>query len=142
MSIEKKASQSLSIENSNISGSQLAIGNYIKQTKIVKTNGPEKSLTSQEVLIIIQEMQNLLQNLGLQNDKKSKCLRHLQTVKEEVKEKNPDKEYAAQNLQKMVHLLKETRNPASPGDCVMDKLQPIITRMLPWLGETKKFLVI
>lgn len=141
MSIEKKPAQTTSIDNTIISNSIIAIGNN-NQTKMVKTAGPEKTLTSQEVLTIIQEMQSLLQGSGLKDDKKSECSRHLQIVKEEVKRENPNKEYAAQTLQKIAHLLRETRDSTNSGDNVMDKVQPVITRMLPWLGETKKFHVI
>lgn len=134
---KREFSKSVSIKNSNISG-QVAIGDNNRQQKIVKTFGYGNAITSQEILKIIKEMQNLVQNSVLQDEKKSKCLRHLQTVKDETQAKEPDKEYAAKTLQKLNYLL----NSTSTGDGVIDKIQPLITRMLPWLGETKRFLVI
>lgn len=139
---EKDWSQSISANNSNISGNMFSISEGdSNQIQVSQITEPDNSLNARELLKLIVEMQNILKNADIPDASKSKCLRHLQTVIEEVEEEEPDKEFAAQTLKKLTHVLKET-GIGSQDTNVLNKLQPIITRILPWMGEAKKFLVL
>lgn len=142
MTQEKKPSQSQSFNNSNFSNVQIGQGEHIHQVQTISEAGSGKSFNPEEIIKLIEKMQHILQGLELANDIKSKCSRHLQTVKDEVHEEKPDKEYAARTLQKFNHILKETGNTLGSGMKFMDKLQPVMTGITPWLGEAQKFLVL
>lgn len=104
--------------------------------------GAGKSLEPEEIIKFIEKMQQMVQEFDLSDTLKAKCDRHLETVRDEVQGQNPDKEYAAKTLQKFTHILKETGKTIGSGVSLMDKLQPTISGVLPWLGEAKKFLVL
>ena len=138
-----------------ISGGQIAFGNgdafqqgdngqFVKGggDAIQTEKGAGKSLEPEEILQFIEKMQIILQEYDLPGNQKEKCNRHLEAVRDEVKEKNPDKEYAAKTLQKFTHILKETGKTIGSGVSLIDQLQPVISSVLPWLGDAQKFLIL
>lgn len=138
-----KKSQSQNFNNAVISRSQIgqSSGN-LKQTYSSQVAETNKPMDPKDIIKLIEDIQHLLKNSDLPNDSKTKCDRHLQTFNEKVGEKNPDKKYAADTLQKVFHVLKEAGKTSAVALNLMDKMQPVITRIIPWLGEAKEFLIL
>lgn len=137
MTQEKKSSQSF-FNNGAISNSQFMQGNNNQMTNNIGNNGPENTLTPQEVLNMIAEMNKLVHVSELPAEPKNKCLRHLKTVEDEVREEEPDKKFAAKRIKKVFDILKETGKIIN----VADKIEPVLSSMLPWLGVEKDFFVL
>lgn len=143
MAKNKKEFQSQNFKNAIISGSQIgqSFGD-IRQTNTNYTADNGKPLIPKEIINLVEAIQLLIKNSDLPNDSKTKCDRHLQTLKDEIQEKKPNKDFAALTLQKVINVLKETEKAFGSDTSLIDNVQPIITKILPWLGETKKFIVV
>lgn len=141
MAKANKNSQEQNFNNTVINGGQIgqSLGD-LQQTYTTQVVGNGKLLDPKDIIKLAEDIQRLLKNSDLPSDSKTKCDRHLQTLNEEIREKDPDKEYAAQTLQKIVHVLKETGQTAASAVNLMDRVQPVITRIIPWLGEARRFL--
>jgi hypothetical protein len=137
----KKTSQSQNFNNTVIYGSQIGQSfEDLSQTYTPGVSGNSKPLDSTYIIELVNEIQHFLKNSDLAVEPKAKCSRHIKTLKDEVGEKDPDKEYAAHTLQKIVHVLKGKGETGVSSLGLMDRVQPMITRIIPWLGEAKKFL--
>ena len=133
MSKEKNPSQSLSISGGNLSEVQIAQGNNVNQTQIIEQSNSEKILSSTEIIKLIEQLEALLKNSSLSDDKKLKATRHIAIIKDEVASKSPDKGYATKTLQKLLEVITTVQE-------IWEKSQPIIKEMLPWFGVTAMFL--
>ncbi|MEA5472339.1 hypothetical protein [Spirulina sp. 06S082] len=78
---------------------------------------------------------------SLKEEKTVKAIKHLETAKEEVQEEEPDKDFAAKSLQRATKVLKEAGETVEAGTDLWQKVQPIITKLLPWLGVAASFFV-
>jgi hypothetical protein len=138
MAQRKNNHQSNSINNSTISADNIVVGNNatLTNSKAIQSTGPE------EILTLINKMQHIVQHSDLPDTQKEKCNLHLQTVAVETQEEKPDKEYAAKAMEKVLHVLKNSDIISDSGVLVQKELQPLITKMIPWLGEDKKFRVL
>jgi len=132
----KKPVQLQNFNNTKISYSQIG------QSLGVLYQNDSKSLDPQDIIELIDDIQSILKGSDLPGELKTKCNRNLQCFKEEVQEEVPDKDYAAHTLQKVIHVLQETKQNESFNFHLKERLQPMITRIVPWLGEAKKFLKI
>jgi hypothetical protein len=141
MTRAKKSSQSQNFNNNVIAGSQIGQSSGdIQQTYTTQVAGNGKPLDPKDIIKLVEDIHRLLKNSDLPDDQKTKCDRHLKTLKDEVGEKDPDKDYAAQTLQKVVHVLKEAGKVTVSTMSLMNRVQPMITRIVPWLGEARNFL--
>ena len=138
MTQESNTSNTFNFNNGPISNSQIMQGNHNELTQTIVNNGAENTLTTQDVLKMITEMNKLVQVSELPDEPKNKCLRHLQTVEEEVQEDKPNKDYAANGIKKVFHILKETGKVTN----LPDQIEPVLSGMLPWLGVDKNFFVL
>ena len=137
MTQEKNSSQSFS-NNGVISNSQFMQGNNNQMTNKIGNNGPGNTLTPQEVLKMIAELNKLVHVSGLPDEPKNKCLRHLQTVEDEIREEEPDKKFAAKRIKNVFDILRETGKTIN----LSDKIEPVLSNMLPWLEVEKNFFVL
>lgn len=140
---EEKSSQSI-----NISGGQLSnvqIGGMagqdltVSQTQQIGTDGKDAQLTQDDVVELITQLEALLQSSELPDQQSTKALRHLETAKEEVQNKEPDKDYAAKSLKKATTVLKEAGETVSAGSSLWNKIKPIVEKVTPWLGVASGF---
>lgn len=135
---EEKPSQSF-----NISGGQLShvqIGGMagqdmnVSQKQQIGTSEPSKPLTQADVVELIAQLEELFRGSGLPEVQTVKAIKYLEAAKEEAQEKKPDKDFAANNLQRATKVLKEAGETVEAGTGLWEKVQPIITKLLPWLG--------
>ncbi len=141
MKREEKHSQSQNFNNSVILGSQIGQGlKDVNQQYTTQRAGNSKIIDPTDIIKLVEEIQRILKNSNVPGDMKGKCENYLQTFKSETQEKDPDKNYAAHSLQKFIHEIHKTKNTTIPDTAFIDKVQPLITRIIPWLGEERKFI--
>ncbi len=132
----------------NISGGQLSnvqIGGQagrdldVNQTQNISQGGSEDSLTTSNMVELIAQLEEIFSSSDLPGKYKEKAIEHLESFKEEAQEDNPDKEFAAKSLQRATKVLKEAGNTVDAGTNLWSKIQPIISRLAPWLGVAVSF---
>lgn len=140
---DEKSSQSISIsggQNSNVQiGGIAGRDQTVTQTQQIGTNGTEAQLAQADVVDLITQLETLLQGAELPKEQASKALRHLETAKEEVQGKEPDKDYAAKSLKKATTVLKEAGETVAAGSILWNKIKPIVEKVTPWLGVASGF---
>ena len=133
---ESKPSHSISITGGKVSGQiAQAVGN-VTQFQHGEQIGAEKQLTLMEILGLMIQIEELLKLSALSDYTKEKAIKHLEIAKEEIKEKDPDKEYIAKSLQRAMKILKENGNT---GHELLKRIEPILTNLLPWLEVSTHF---
>ncbi|MBD2608736.1 CHAT domain-containing protein [Scytonema hofmannii FACHB-248] len=136
-------SQSLNISGGNLSGVQLGqAARDLTQNQQNTQDGTEKELTLNEVVERIAQIETLFRTSDLPEDLKEKAINLLKSAKDEVKEKEPDKDFATKNLQKATKVLKEANETFGAGQGLWQKLQPIAEQLAPWLGIAAKNLLL
>ncbi|UJB73062.1 hypothetical protein HRE53_31235 (plasmid) [Acaryochloris sp. 'Moss Beach'] len=140
---EEKSSQSINIsggQNSNVQiGGIAGRDQTVHQTQQIDTEEEAGQLTQADVIDLITQLETLLQSSGLPEKESSKALRHLESAKEEVQSKEPDKDYAAKSLEKATTVLKEAGETVAAGSSLWNKIKPIVEKVTPWLGVTSGF---
>ncbi|MDJ0575697.1 MAG: hypothetical protein AB4038_06930 [Prochloraceae cyanobacterium] len=145
---EEKPSQSFSISGSQLSDVQIGgIAGQdmnVTQNQQIGTTESSKPLTQADVVELIIQLEELFRNSGLPEAQTAKAIKHLEAAKEEVHEEELDKDFVAKNLQRAIKVLKvvkETGETVEAGASLWEKVQPIINKLLPWLGVAASFLV-
>jgi len=140
---EEKPSQSFSISGGQLSdvqiGGMAGQDMNVTQNQQIGTSESSKPLTQADVVELIAQLEELFQSSGLPEAQTAKAIKHLEAAKEEVQEKEPDKDFAAKNLQRATKVLKEAGETVEAGTSLWKKVQPIITKLLPWLGVAASF---
>jgi len=141
MEEKKNISQSQNFNNAIISGAQIGQSNgNLYQNNINQGAVDDRQLNPRVIANLIENLRLIINNSELSDNMIGKCDRHLQTFQDEVLEKKPNKDYAAQTLQRVLSAIKDTEKVTTASLGLIDKMQPVITRIVPWLGEAKKFL--
>ena len=91
------------------------------------------------VVELIAQLEELFNSSDLPKKYKEKAIRHLENAKEVAQEDKPDKDFAAKSLQRATKVLKEAGATVDAGTSLWSKVQPIISRLLPWLGVAASF---
>lgn len=140
---EEKSSQSFSISGGQVSHAQIGgqAGRDLSatQNQQINQNESQKPLTQADVVELIAQLEELFRISGLPEAQTTKSIKHLEAAKEEVQEKEPDKDFAAKNLQKATKVLKEANEAVTAGTSIWEKVQPIIIKLVPWLGVAANF---
>jgi len=140
---EEKSPQSFSISGGQVSNAQIGgqAGRDLSatQNQQINQNESQKPLNQVDVVELIAQLEELFRISGLPEAQTTKSIKHLEAAKEEVQEKEPDKDFAAKNLQKAMKALKETDETVEAGTNLWERVQPIITKLLPWLGVAANF---
>lgn len=100
----------------------------------------EKQLSTDDVVELVTQIETLLRSSALPEEQKQKVLKHLDSVKEEAKCEEPDKGFAAKSLQRATKVLKDASDTVDAGNGLWKRLEPIVTKLIPWFGEAKSFL--
>ncbi len=141
---EEKPSQSLSISGGQLSDVQFGgiAGRdlNVTQNQQIGTSESSKALTQANVVELIAQLEELFHSSGLPEEQTSKAIKHLEAAKEEAQEEKPDKDFAAKSLQRATKVLKEAGETVEAGTGLWKKVQPIITKLQPWLGVAARFL--
>ena len=140
---EEKSSQSFSISGGQLFdvqiGGMTVNDMNVTQNQQIGTSESPKPLTQTDVVELIAQIEELFRSSDLPPAQTTKAIKHLETVKEEAKEEKPDKDFAAKNLQRATKVLKEAGETVEAGTSLWKKVQPIITKLLPWLGVAAGF---
>lgn len=142
---EEKPSQSFSISGGQLSDVQVGgIAGQdmnLTQNQQIGTNESSKPLTQEDVVELIAQLEELFRSSDLPPAQTAKAVKHLEAAKEEAQEKEPDKDFAAKNLQRATKVLKEAGETVEAKTSLWKKVQPIITKLLPWLGVATSFFI-
>jgi hypothetical protein len=142
---EEKPSQSFSISGgqlSNVQAGGIAGQDMnVTQTQQVCTSESSQALTQADVVQLITQLEELFRNSDLPEEKTAKAIKHLEVAKEEVQEEEPDKEFAAKNLQRATKVLKEAGETVEAGTSLWQKVKPILETVSPWLGVAVSFFI-
>lgn len=140
---EKSISQSMNFSGAKVSGGLIAqAGGDLKQTQQINNGGTEKSLTIAEVCALIKQIETLLITSDLPDNLKQKALTHLETAEEEIQDNEPNKDSATKGLKRVSKVIKEANETVGVGVGILQKLEPIFTKLAPWLGVTAKNLLL
>jgi ElaB/YqjD/DUF883 family membrane-anchored ribosome-binding protein len=99
------------------------------------------STTSAEVTALLGQLKQLLQDSNLPAEQKDKAIRSIETATDEIKAEEPDKEFAAKNLQRATKVLKEASETVEAGTSLWQKVTPILETVGLWLGMASGFLM-
>jgi hypothetical protein len=91
-------------------------------------------LTVDEVLGLIDQFAAIVRESDLSEQQKEKVLRHVASGKDEVQEKEPDKETVKKDLQRATKVIKDVDEAVSSGQGLWQKLEPVVTKLAGWLG--------
>lgn len=142
---EEKSSQSLNISGGHVShvqiGGQAGRDQSVTQTQQIGQRESEKPLTQADVVKLISQLEELFRSSGLPDTQTAKAIKHLEAAKEEAQQEEPDKEFAAKNLQRATKVLKDAGETVEAGTSLWKKVQPIMTQLSPWLGVAASFFV-
>jgi hypothetical protein len=142
---DAKSPQSQLISGSSISGSQISMGQAQggSVTQVQQGNHSdgtaEKGLTVVEVLGLLDQLGDLLKGSGLSAEDAEKLKNRLNVVKEDVQDKEPDKEQTAKGLKKVADALKTANDSADAGKGLWEKAVPIFGQLVGWFGVAKTF---
>ncbi|BBD63251.1 hypothetical protein NIES2109_61010 (plasmid) [Nostoc sp. HK-01] len=140
---EEKPSQSFSISGGQLSDVQIGgmAGRDINvtQNQEIGTSESSKTLTQADVVELIAQLEGLFRSSDLPETQTAKVIQFLDAAKDEVQQKEPDKDFAAKNLQRATKVLKEAGETVEAGTGLWQKVEPIITKLLPWLGVAASF---
>ncbi len=139
---EEKSTQAMNFSGGQFSGAQIGqAGRDQTQTQQISQDGSEKPVNQKDVFGLLTQIEELVRGSNLPDPQKEKAIKHLDAAKEEIQEKEPDKDYAAKSLQKATKVLKEASEAVVVSQSFWQKLEPIITQLSPWLGVAKSLLL-
>lgn len=142
---ENKPSQSISISDGQLSNVQLGgqAGRDFQATQFqeISERVAGQSLTPAQVASLLDELKELLQRADLAKGDKEKAVRNIETAKDEVQAKDPDRKFAAKSLQRATTVLKEAGETVEAGTSLWQKVKPILETVSPWFGVAASFLI-
>ena len=142
---EEKPSQSISISGGQFSDVQIGgIAGQdmnVTQTQQIGTSESSKALTQADVVELIAQLEELFRNSSLSEAQTEKAIKHLEAAKEEAQEDEPDKDFAAKNLQRATKVLLEAGETVEAGTSLWQKVKPILETISPWLGVAASSLI-
>ena len=131
------APQSIAIHNSQVSGQFGQAGKNLRQTQIDRTVS-ETPLEPEDAIALMARIEEIIRTSDLPAGKKQKALNYLESAKEEAQQEEPDTNFAAKSLQRSLSVVKNVAQ-AVAGQMLLDKMQSIIERLLPWLQVELSF---
>ena len=140
---EEKSSQSFSISGEQISAQtddQTDQGRQAKkQTLRTGQDDSKATLSPGDVIELISQLEAVFRSSGLPEVHSIKAIRQLEAAKAEAQAAEPNKAFAANSLQRAAKVLKEASATVEVGTSLWEKVQPIMTKLLPWLGVGTSF---
>jgi len=105
----------------------------------IEQDSAKKLLTQAEVVGLIQQWVDVLNQASLAPVTAEKAIKHLEVAAEEARAQEPDKSFAAKNLQRATALLRSANETLHEGTGLWQKIDPILTKLSPWLGVAAGF---
>jgi len=139
---QNNAPQTINMSDNQISGQFGIAGRDLNQTQINNSGDTAKTLSTEEVVMLLAQIEKLFTDSTLPDSQKNKIINHIESIKEEAETEKPDKQYATKSLQKIVDTLKTTNEAVVAGESLWEKVSPMLKHLLPWLGVATKALVI
>lgn len=132
---KESVSQSMNFSGAKVSGNKIT---QAGRDNIQHTNNgaAEKSLTIEEVRGLIKQIETIFATSDLPENMKQKALIHLETAEEDIQDDEPDKDSATKSLKRVSKAIKDTNETVGAGVDILHKLEPIFTKLAPWLGVT------
>lgn len=138
---QQEPSQSQSIGNNSAFSGQMGLaGGNLYQIGNNSEPLPEKQLTVVEVIKCFEEIETLLRNSSIQESEKQEAIGYLEKAKGETQKEPPKKEKVAMNLQLMAQTIKDASGTVEATKSLLEKIQPIITKLISWFGVAKNLL--
>lgn len=82
----------------------------------------------------------MLRNSNIQQSEKQEAIGYLENAKGETQKEPPKKEKAAMNLQLMTQTIKDATGTVEATKSLLEKIQPIMTKLIGWFGVAKNLL--
>ena len=133
-------SQSINIVGGSLSGTQFGqSGRDLEQNLSIHQDSKSKQLTQEDVIHLLTSLEVMLRAANLPLNEKEKALNYLTVAQTATQETQPDKRFTADSLKKVAQVLKDANETIGAGQNVWEKVQPILGKLLPWLGVTMSF---
>jgi hypothetical protein len=85
------------------------------------------------------QLEQLFGSAELPEATKEKLLRYLGAAREEIQEKEPNKQLAAGNLKRMSETLETTSKTVESAKSLWENTKPVLMQLPSWLGVAKTF---
>ncbi|NEQ87436.1 MAG: hypothetical protein F6K26_47710 [Moorea sp. SIO2I5] len=145
---EEKYSQQVNFNVDKMYDNQVVVNaekdTTLNQNKQICTTEPSQPLNKDKVVELITQLEELCRSSYLPEAETSQAIKYLEAAKEEAQEEEPDKDFAAKNLQKACTALKglkEAGETVEAGKNLWETFQLIITKLLPWFGKAANFFI-
>ena len=136
---DSKSSQSIHISGGEFSQVQIGQASGDVQQVFSVNKGSSDISTSEDVVATLQEIIGLLNDSQLSTEQKRKATRYVEAAKEAVTDDEPDKQYVAGSLQQATKVFKEASTAVAAGQGLWDKVKPLVTKLVPYLGVAASF---
>lgn len=123
-----------SIINSSVNQNLVSGQGNISITHIESSGAHEESLSVQEMVDLLIQVENLIQVEQLSESDKVKILRYLGAAQAEIQEEEPSKELVGSNLKRMAESIKLTDEALSAGQSLWERTKPLLVPLAGWLG--------
>ena len=97
------------------------------------------SLTRADVIELISQLEAVFNSSGLPEVHAIKAIRQLEAAKAEAQAAEPNKAFAANCLQRAAKVFKESSATVEAGTSLWETVQPIVSKLAPWLGVGSSF---
>ena len=114
--------------------------NVTQSQQIMQGDGGQE-MGPAEVSSLLDQFKDILKASNLPDKDKEKAIRSVETAQDEVNSEEPDREFAAKNLQRATQVLKDVGSTVEAGTTLWDKVEPILKGLLPWLKVGIAFFV-
>ena len=133
------SSQSGGISQSNSGGGmQAAIGDNIKQIMHSHANQPQE-LSKEKIRELLDLLKEVVRDSQMPENLKKKAESRLETVIDEVEEKETNKQLVGGNLKRVAEVFEDASKAIESGSTLVGKVTPIFQQLLGWLGVAKGF---
>lgn len=140
----EKLSKSQSISGNQISGSQVQIGQSEGDLSQVQQGNQatdsEQAIAAVEALGVLEKIGEVLRASELPEAKKEEAIAYLNAAQKETQQPEPHKELVAMNLKRIGDTLKAAGDTVDSGKSLWEKVQPMLTSLVSWLGVARSLL--
>jgi hypothetical protein len=118
-----------------VHGGMQAGGDNSRQIMSNQTvSSPEEQLSQQDILELLGELEQKISESDIPADVKDKTIKFLNSAKASIDEKEPDKQGAKVDLERLVKKLQDASKLVGSSMTLFTKVKPIITQIGNWLG--------
>lgn len=112
--------------------------NQVTQESRRDTN-PGSEITQAEVIKLLAELEQKISSSQLPEETRTKTISRLNTVSEDIKEAEPDKQLVAGNLKRVTENLSQATKATEEGKKLWNEVFPILKTVGTWVGLAGSF---